>query len=73
VGLDKIDLRQFSDVSSIDSLHIAQQQDSVDTLVTWHQQVMQPEGAPVIETEALLLKNVIAANLKASDFIFHIT
>ncbi|MDA9494363.1 hypothetical protein XI08_35890 [Bradyrhizobium sp. CCBAU 11361] len=73
VGLDKIDLRQFSDVSSIYSLHIAQQQDSGDTLVTWHQQVMQPEGAPVTETEALLLKNVIAANLKASDFIFHIT
>ncbi|MCP3392950.1 VCBS domain-containing protein [Bradyrhizobium sp. CCGB12] len=73
VGLDKIDLRQFSDVNSIDSLHIVQQQGSGDTLVTWQQQVMQPEGAPVTETESLLLRNVIAANLKASDFIFHIT
>ncbi|UFW49091.1 MULTISPECIES: VCBS domain-containing protein [Bradyrhizobium] len=72
-GLDKIDLRQFSGVSSIGNLTIAQQDGTSDTLVTWHQQVMQPEGAPVTETETLLLKNVIAANLKASDFIFHIT
>lgn len=72
-GLDKIDLRQFSDVNSISNLTIAQQQDSGDTLITWHQQVTQPEGAPVTENESLLLNNVIAANLKASDFIFHMT
>lgn len=72
-GLDKIDLRQFSDVNSISNLTIVQQGASSDTLVTWHQQVMQPEGAPVTENESLLLKNVIAANLKANDFIFHVS
>lgn len=72
-GLDKIDLRQFSDVNSVGNLTIVQQQGSGDTLVNWHQQVTQPEGAPVTENESLLLKNVIAANLKASDFIFHMT
>ncbi|MCP3369328.1 VCBS domain-containing protein, partial [Bradyrhizobium cajani] len=72
-GLDKIDLRQFSDISSIGNLTIVQQQNSVDTLVTWQQQVTLQAGAPVTEHESLLLKNVIAANLKASDFIFHIT
>ncbi|WP_247432182.1 VCBS domain-containing protein [Bradyrhizobium sp. 44] len=72
-GLDKIDLRQFSDISSIGSLTIAQQQGTDDTLVTWQQQVNALEGAPITEHESLLLKNVIAANLKGSDFIFHIT
>jgi len=71
-GLDKIDLRQLSDVNSISNLTIVQQR-SGDTLITWHQQVTQPEGAPFTENESLLLKNVIAANLKAGDFIFHIT
>lgn len=66
-GLDKIDLRQFSDVSSIGNLHIAQQ--SSGTLVTWQQHVGHGEGS-VTEHESLLLKNVVA-NLKASDFIFH--
>nr|WP_245471115.1 VCBS domain-containing protein [Bradyrhizobium genosp. SA-3] len=72
-GLDKIDLRQFSDVnwSTIDI--DASQSDG--TLVTWQHQVISsdPDSAPVTENESLLLKNVIAANLKASDFIFHIT
>ncbi|WP_354255943.1 VCBS domain-containing protein [Bradyrhizobium sp. F1.13.3] len=72
-GLDKIDLRQFSSVSSTNNLTIVQQQDSDDTLVTWQQQVNPLEGAPITEHEALLLKNVIAASLKGSDFIFHIT
>lgn len=71
-GLDKIDLRQFSDVSSIGNLTIVQQDDG-GTLVTWQQQITQPEGAAVTEHESLLLKNVIAANLKASDFILHVT
>ncbi|WP_247406053.1 cadherin-like domain-containing protein [Bradyrhizobium sp. 76] len=72
-GLDKIDLRQFSSVNSINNLTIVQQQDSHDTLVTWQQQVQPLEGAPITEHESLLLKSVIAANLKGSDFIFHIT
>ncbi|WP_158228783.1 VCBS domain-containing protein [Bradyrhizobium sp. Y36] len=70
-GLDKIDLRQFSDVSSIGNLSVVQQ--SGDTLVTWDQHVTQLEGASFVEHESLLLKNVIATNLKAGDFIFHIT
>lgn len=68
-GLDKIDLRQFSDVGSLSNLAIVQQQ-SGDTLVTWHQQITHGEGSNT-EQESLLLKSVVAANLKASDFIFH--
>lgn len=73
VGLDKIDLRQFSDVSSMSSLAITQQQNG-DTLITWNQEVTLQSG-PIQEHESLLLKNVIAANLQASDFIFgtHVT
>lgn len=71
-GLDKIDLRQFSDVSCFSNLTIVQQGGG-DTLVTWQQQVTPPEGAAIIEHESLLLKNAIAANLKASDFILHVT
>jgi len=66
-GLDRIDLRKFSGVSSIDDLHIAHQ--SGDTLVTWQQQVGQSEGTPVIEHESLLLSKM-TANLQAADFIF---
>ncbi|MEK9283714.1 VCBS domain-containing protein [Bradyrhizobium sp. ISRA442] len=72
-GVDKIDLRQFSDVSSINDLVITQQSDGTGTLVTWTQQVTPFESAPVTEHESILLKSVVAANLKASDFIFHIT
>lgn len=71
-GLDKIDLRQFSDVSCFSNLTIVQQGGG-DTLVTWQQQVTPPEGAAITEHESLLLKNAIAANLKASDFILHVT
>ncbi|WP_246668640.1 VCBS domain-containing protein [Bradyrhizobium sp. UNPF46] len=70
-GLDKIDLRQFSDVSSLGNLSIVQQSD--DTLVTWQQQITQRDGPTIVEHESLLLKDVLAANLKAGDFIFHIT
>ena len=69
-GLDKIDLRQFSDVSSINNLIITQQ--SGDTLVTWQQQIGIRARSSVTEHEQLLLKNV-TATLQASDFIFHIT
>jgi Ca2+-binding RTX toxin-like protein len=69
-GLDKIDLRQFSDVSSINDLHFTSSTHGL--LVTWSQQIgTGAEGAPATENEAILLKNVIAANLKSSDFIFH--
>ncbi|WP_271509624.1 VCBS domain-containing protein [Bradyrhizobium sp. CCBAU 11357] len=73
VGLDKIDLRQFSDVGCKGDLAIAQQQNG-DTLITWNQEVSQQSG-PIQEHESLLLKNVVAANLQASDFIFgtHVT
>jgi VCBS repeat-containing protein len=72
IGLDKIDLRQFSDVTSFGNLIITPQ--SGDTLVTWQQQIRQTEGSPITEHESLLLKNVVG-NLHASDFIFgtHIT
>jgi len=67
-GVDKIDLRQFSDVGSFqDDLVITQQ--NGDTLVTWQQQLGVGDGS-VTEHETLTLKNVTAA-LKASDFIFH--
>ena len=66
-GLDKIDVRQFSDVGSINNLIITQQ--NGDTLVKWQQQVAVGEGS-VTEHEQLLLKSV-TATLKASDFIFH--
>lgn len=68
IGLDKIDLREFSDISSIGNLTIVQQ--SEDTSVAWQQQITHREGPSVTEHESLLMKNVIAANLKASDFIF---
>ncbi|WP_247500300.1 VCBS domain-containing protein [Bradyrhizobium sp. 149] len=64
-GLDRIDLRQFSDVGSVSNLTITQP--SGDTLVTFSHQI----SASVTEQESILLKNMIAGNLKASDFIFH--
>ncbi|PSO32860.1 VCBS domain-containing protein [Bradyrhizobium sp. MOS002] len=69
-GLDKIDLRQFSDVGSIDDLSFTLQ--SGDTLVSWSHEIGQREGEPVLEQESILLKS-LTANLKGSDFIFHIT
>jgi large repetitive protein len=57
MGLDKIDIRQFSNVSAL-HLPIETQQGS-DTLVT------------LDSHDSLLLKNVTAANLHASDFLLH--
>jgi large repetitive protein len=54
-GLDKIDLRQFGNIGSVADLTEAQQGN--DTLLT------------LDSHDSLLLKNVIAANLHASDFI----
>lgn len=54
-GLDKIDVRQFSNISSWNDVHETQQGN--DTLIT------------LDSHETLLLKNVIPANLHAADFI----
>ena len=61
IGLDKIDLRQFSGISSIDDLSPASQDGG--TLLT------------LDNHETLLLKGMVSANLQASDFIFgpHVT
>ncbi len=54
-GLDKIDIRQFGNIGSLADLTEAQQGN--DTLLT------------LDSHDSVLLKNVIAANLHASDFI----
>ncbi len=54
-GLDKIDVRQFSNISSLADAPETQQGN--DTLIT------------LDSHETLLLKNVIATNLHVSDFI----
>nr|WP_245448091.1 VCBS domain-containing protein [Bradyrhizobium nitroreducens] len=61
LGLDKIDLRQFSGISSLSDLALTEQDGG--TLLT------------LDNHETILLKNVAVANLHASDFIFgtHIT
>ncbi|WIW45835.1 VCBS domain-containing protein [Bradyrhizobium sp. 62B] len=61
IGLDKIDLRQFSGISSIGDLSPASQDGG--TLLT------------LDNHETILLKGVVSANLQASDFIFgpHVT
>ena len=55
-GLDKIDLRQFSEIGSLSDLVLTEQ--SGGTLLTLDSQ------------ETVLLKNVAIANLQSSDFIF---
>ncbi len=57
-GLDKIDIRQFSNVSAT-TLPAAETQQGNDTLIT------------LDSHDNLLLKNVVVANLHNSDFIFH--
>jgi hypothetical protein len=58
-GLDKIDLRQFDKITSWTDVAIAQQGD--DTVLT------------LDDHDKILLKNVTATNLHASDFIVHVT
>ena len=58
VGIDKLDVRQFSGLSP-SSLSGAIQQQGSDTLIT------------LDAHDTLLLKNVFAANVHASDFIVH--
>jgi Ca2+-binding RTX toxin-like protein len=56
-GVDKVDVRQFSNISA-SALPTETQQGS-DTLIT------------LDSHDTLLLKNIAAVNLHASDFIFH--
>lgn len=60
-GLDKIDLRQFGSISSVGDLSATQQDGDTLLMLDNH--------------ETILLKNVVAGNLHASDFIFgtHVT
>jgi hypothetical protein len=58
-GLDKIDLRQFDKITSWTDVTMAQQ--GGDTLLT------------LDDHDKILLKNVTATNLHASDFIVHVT
>ncbi len=57
-GLDKIDLRQFSGISSVNDLAPTEQDGG--TLLT------------LDNHETILLKNVALGNLSTTDFIFHI-
>ncbi|WP_156948629.1 VCBS domain-containing protein [Bradyrhizobium sp. WSM1417] len=57
-GLDKIDLRQFGSISSVSDLSAAEQDG--DTFLT------------LDNHETIVLKGVVAQNLQASDFIFHV-
>jgi hypothetical protein len=57
-GLDKIDVRQFNNVSTSNILADVHQQNN-DTLIT------------LDTNDSVLLKNVVAANLHANDFIVH--
>ena len=57
-GIDKLDVRQFSNITS-SSLPTETQQGS-DTLIT------------LDAHDALLLKNMVATSLHASDFIVHV-
>jgi Ca2+-binding RTX toxin-like protein len=55
--LDKIDVRQFSNIGSF--ADVAESQQGSDTLIT------------LDSHDTLLLKNVVTASLQASDFIVH--
>ena len=57
-GMDKIDVRQFSNISA--SALPTETQQGNDTLIT------------LDSNDTLLLKNVAATNLHASDYIFHV-
>jgi Ca2+-binding RTX toxin-like protein len=57
-GLDKIDVRQFNNVAASNILADVHQQNN-DTLIT------------LDTNDSVLLKNVVAANLHANDFIVH--
>ncbi|WP_375158580.1 VCBS domain-containing protein [Bradyrhizobium sp. RDT46] len=60
-GLDKIDLRQFSSITSWTQVSSLAEQQGADTLLNL-------DG-----NDKILLKNVVADNLHASDFILHVS
>ena len=57
--LDKLDLRAFTAIDGLGDADITITQSGSDTLITL-------EGS-----DTILLQNVVAANLKASNFVFH--
>ncbi|MCK1391869.1 VCBS domain-containing protein [Bradyrhizobium sp. 1] len=61
IGLDKIDLRQFTDISSWTQVTALTEQQGADTLLT------------LDDHDKVLLKNTVAGNLHASDFILHVS
>ncbi|WP_375306907.1 LamG-like jellyroll fold domain-containing protein [Bradyrhizobium sp. A11] len=60
-GLDKIDLRQFTNITSWTQVSALTEQQGDDTLLT------------LDANDKILLKNVVAGNLHASDFILHVS
>lgn len=61
IGLDKIDLRQFNAITSWTQVSALAEQQGTDTLLNL-------DG-----NDKILLKNTVAGNLHASDFILHVT
>ncbi|WP_245481456.1 VCBS domain-containing protein [Bradyrhizobium sp. LVM 105] len=60
-GLDKIDLRQFTNITSWTQVSALAEQQGADTLLT------------LDANDKVLLKNVVVGNLHASDFILHVS
>ncbi|MBR0989379.1 VCBS domain-containing protein [Bradyrhizobium japonicum] len=60
-GLDKIDLRQFTSITSWTQISQLAEQQGTDTLLT------------LDSSDKILLKNTVAGNLHASDFILHVS
>lgn len=61
LGLDKIDLRQFSNITSWTQVSALAEQQGTDTLLT------------LDSNDKILLKNTVAGNLHAGDFILHVS
>jgi hypothetical protein len=61
IGLDKIDLRQFTSITSWTQVSGLAEQQGVDTVLT------------LDSNDKILLKNTVAGNLHASDFILHVS
>ncbi|MHC4052307.1 VCBS domain-containing protein [Bradyrhizobium sp. 25ACV] len=61
LGLDKIDLRQFTSITSWTQVSQLAEQQGTDTLLT------------LDSSDKILLKNTVAGNLHASDFILHVS
>ncbi|WP_041748023.1 VCBS domain-containing protein [Bradyrhizobium cosmicum] len=61
IGLDKIDLRQFAGITSWTQVSLLAEQQGVDTVLN------------LDNNDKILLKNTVASNLHASDFILHVS